>query len=139
MMVAMKRSYIRRKPRRNRTLTAADWVELQTQVQRRDATMSAAKLRERLDPLTAARMASQGDLPCVAWIISGGPITCAGPWHLEHVKDDYRMGVKAEDDPEHLLNLCATHDERGMQAGFQWNTNSQNRILMRQYLAEVNA
>jgi hypothetical protein len=133
----MKRSYIRRKPRRNRTLTPEDWVELQTQVQRRDATMSAAKLRERLDPLTAARMASQGDLPCVAWVIEGGPITCAGPRTLDHIKDDARMGVKAPDDVYHLVTLCAFHSEAGMTAGFQWNT--ANRPALRKYLAEVNA
>src|SRR6266566_3910234 len=115
----MKRG-IKYRPRRNRP--PVDWPALQERVTRRDAANSAAKLRERLDPVTAARMITFSEFPCVAWIIEGGPITCHGPWHLDHVKDDARMAQKAPDDEYHLVSLCAAHDERGMTAGAVWCT-----------------
>jgi hypothetical protein len=50
--------------------------------------------------------------------------TCSGPWHLDHVQDPSNpmKGVKAPDEMDHLVSLCAAHDERGMRAGHQWNT-----------------
>jgi|ERR1041385_832171 hypothetical protein len=134
--MTLKRSYIRRKPRRNRE--PVDWPALQEHVRLRDAAQSAIKLRERLDPLTAARMASQGDLPCVAWVIEGGPIVC-GPtksWRLDHVQENYgRAGRKAEDQEDRLVSLCEVHDERGMKGGAQWNTS--HREDERRYLESL--
>jgi len=129
----VKRRYIRRAPRRNRTLTSADWVELQTLVLRRDAAVVAATLRERLDPLIAARLMATNTYPCPAWVIEGGEIRCEPPntWRLDHIQEGYgRMGVKADD--HRLVSLCAVHDERGMKAGHQWNT--ANRPALRDYL-----
>jgi len=73
--------------------------------------------------------------PCPAWVMDPAVWgTCSGGWNLDHVKVGPRMGVKAEDDEEHLIALCATHDERGLKAGYCWNTS--HREEERAYLRE---
>jgi hypothetical protein len=62
--------------------------------------------------------------------ITSGP--CSGKLTLDHVKDQPRLGKRAPSDPLHLVSLCDGHTERGMKAGFQWNT--ANRPLLRWYL-----
>ena len=70
---------------------------------------------------------------CVAVFLApstSGP--CWGRLTLDHVKDEQRMGKRAESDPYHLVTLCEGHTENGARAGYQWNT--ANRPLLRWYL-----
>lgn len=75
-------------------------------------------------------------IPCPAVVMDPSVLgTCWGEWHLDHVKDEARMGLKAEDDERNLVNLCAVHDERGMKGGYQWNT--AHRAEEREYLRGI--
>lgn len=73
--------------------------------------------------------------------------TCSGRWTLDHVPDTMveKMGMvirgmargkRAPSDPAHLISLCEGHCERGMKAGYQWNTSHRSEI--RAYLEKVN-
>lgn len=76
-----------------------------------------------------------GEIPCPAVVMDPSQLgSCWGDWRLDHVRDNPMMGQKAPDDEDHLIALCAGHDERGARAGYQWNTAS--RDLERAYLAE---
>ncbi|MCU0250199.1 MAG: hypothetical protein MUE61_08330 [Vicinamibacterales bacterium] len=55
-----------------------------------------------------------------------------GDLELHHVKDQPRMGVRAESDPEHLVALCPWHHRYS-----GWGTSRHGLGLLRQYLAGV--
>jgi hypothetical protein len=74
---------------------------------------------------------------CMAPSLGGRWEDCWGRLTLEHVKDELRAAVRAPSDPAHLVTLCQGHTEDGRKAGFQWNTNADNRALVRRYLGEV--
>lgn len=62
------------------------------------------------------------------------PANCWGRITLDHVKDHPRMGDRATSDKWHLVSVCDGHSEKGMKAGYQWNT--ANRAAERDYLRE---
>lgn len=108
-----------------------DWEKLRLAVMIRDIAIVIRTLEERgFKPTDVAW------LPCPGWVMdpSSGPEGCApqGSWKLDHVKAEPRLGMKAEDTIDRLVSLCGTHDERGMIAGFIWNT--ANREREREYL-----
>lgn len=73
---------------------------------------------------------------CIAPVID--PIEfgkCWGRTTYDHVKDQLRMGVRAESDANHLVSLCQGHTEDGMKAGRIWNV--AHRPELREYLARV--
>lgn len=90
----------------------------------------------RRDPVTPRlRLAVlERDRECLAKRFDDG--RCWGRLTIEHVKRDYRLGVRAESDLAHLVTLCEGHTENGRRAGRQWNTAKENRARMRAYLAE---
>jgi len=128
-MSPLQRTPIKRRPRRGRTLTREQWEELYALVIRLDldVVIEWAEKRGDLVPLIlppgSTRIISpKGDL-CPAVVMDPSLLgTCSGEWRLDHVKEDPMMGQKAPDDEEHLVALCAAHDERGAKAGSQWNT-----------------
>jgi hypothetical protein len=129
---AMKRSPIRRRPRRNRDLSPEDWARLRLLVGVRDEQVVRRWMAENGYVLPRV-----GQLPpaCPAVVMDPSQWgTCSGPWHQDHVKDDPKIGEKAPDDEDHLISLCATHDERGMRRGHQWNT--AHRAEERKYLQD---
>ena len=76
---------------------------------------------------------------CVAPMLDEEQIEkCWGRSTIEHVKDLFRMGVRAPSDMAHLVTLCQGHTEDGRTAGEQWNTKKSSRDLVRSYLAAVN-
>jgi hypothetical protein len=77
------------------------------------------------------------DKGCIAPLLGGTFMDCAGRLTLEHVKDELRMGVRAPSDMAHLVTLCEGHTENGRRAGYQWNTDKRNRALVRAYLERV--
>jgi hypothetical protein len=124
---------MRRKPRRNRDLTHEDWAALYARVIALDLRIVIAEITSR--GLKASSIHRRGHTEvwitgtkihvCPAAIIDRSQWgTCSGPWHLDHVQDPSQpmKGKKAPDDEQHLLSLCATHDERGMKGGHVWNT-----------------
>ena len=138
----MKRSAIKHRPRRNRP--PVDWGALTPRVVERDLETVRKTMIERGVPgakliqISGTRVGSvkglfTGRFPCPAWVMDPDASPCAGSWKLDHVKEELRLGVKAEDDIDHLIALCAVHDERGMRAGYQWNT--AHRDEQREYLA----
>lgn len=66
--------------------------------------------------------------------LEAGP--CWGRVTLDHVKDEARMGVRAESDRYHLVSVCQGHSEDGRKAGYQWNTSKEGRAAERDYLAK---
>lgn len=95
--------------RRRRNRPKVDWEALRAAVFARDAYLCVAPV---VDPKELGR--------------------CWGGLTLDHVKDDPRSSVKAEDDEEHLVVVCDGHSERGARAGYQWNTS--HRPALRRYL-----
>jgi hypothetical protein len=70
---------------------------------------------------------------CVAPVVD--PIewgNCWGRSTLDHIKDQPRMGKRAQSDSDHLVSLCQGHTEDGRKAGYQWNT--AHRYDLRDYL-----
>lgn len=139
---SLRRTPIRRRPRRGRTLTREQWEELRARIISLDMVELMEWSEENhllpvLMPKGEPRMLvgpKQTEI-CPAVVMDPSLLgTCYGPWRLDHVKDDPMMGVKADDDEWHLVNLCEAHDERGAKAGFQWNT--ANRGKERTYLRE---
>lgn len=120
----MTRHPIRRRPRRNRTLSFEEWSILRHTVIDRDAMV--VKRWMLANGRTIPRAIDQ--MPaCPAVVMDSRQWgECWGPWGLDHVKDDPMMGQKAPDDEDHLIALCAAHDERGMKGGAQWNTGHRN-------------
>src|SRR5262245_57857423 len=88
--------------------------------------------------LFESRRGAMRSIPgCVAVFLApstSGP--CWGRLTLDHVKDQPRMGKRAESDPDHLVSLCEGHTEHGARAGQQWNT--ANRSVLRWYLRSFN-
>lgn len=75
------------------------------------------------------------DGPCLAVKLGEPASDCWGPTTYEHVHEGYgKKGVRAKSDPAHLVALCCGHTEPGMKAGFQWNTHSDNRAKVRDWL-----
>jgi hypothetical protein len=74
------------------------------------------------------------DKGCIAPRL-GAESPCWGRLTIEHVKRELRMGKRGD----LLVSLCEGHTEPGMKAGFQWNTNADNRAKVRDYLAGVAA
>lgn len=131
----VRRTAFRRKPRRGRSLGRAQWGELYDRVIARHREIVRKVLRFRLGEKKAAEIL-RDHLPCPAVVMDPSQLgTCSGPWQLDHVKKDPRIGVKAEDEERRLVPLCATHDERGARAGYIWN--SANRDKEREYLASI--
>lgn len=128
----MQRHPIRRRPRRNRTLSFEDWQALRAVVMSRD--WAVVKRWMVANGYRIPSLASQ--LPACPAVMMDPSLwgTCWGPWALDHVKDDPMTGRKAPDDEDHLIALCAAHDERGQKAGRQWNTS--HRAEERQYLLD---
>ena len=75
---------------------------------------------------------------CIAPRLGGSAEDCWGRLTIEHVKAELRAGVRAESIPSRMVTLCQGHTEDGRKAGFQWNTNAENRALVRAYLEAVN-
>lgn len=136
----MKRTLIRHRPRRNRTLKTEDWAKLNARVEDldRDAVIEFAEkagwvpifLKPGKPPMVTRDVAME---ICPAVVMDPSELgNCWGAWRRDHVKDDPMIGQKATDDERHLVSLCAGHDERGARAGFQWNT--ANRDKERAYL-----
>lgn len=98
----MKRTYIRRKPFKSDPVTP----ELRIAVLERDGACVAVKLGE-----------PAGD--------------CRGRLTLDHVKDEPRMGKRAQSDAAHLATICEWHHLYG------WAT--AHRGELREYLRQVNA
>lgn len=127
----MKRRPIKRRPRRNRDTTPEEWLELSARVKARDRQVVLRWMAERGMPLPRPI----DPVPCPAVVMDPLQLgTCSGPWNLDHVKDDPKIGQKAPDDEDHLVSHCATHDERGMKRGHQWNT--AHRSEQRKYLQD---
>lgn len=137
----LKRSLIRHRPRRNRTLTREGWAALNARVFNLDvdAVMDYCQ-KQNLVPLMlipgTRRMVAKGGVDiCPAVVMDPSEWgNCWGEWRQDHVKDDPMTGQKAPDDEWHLVCLCAGHDERGMRAGHVWNI--ANRDKERIYLRE---
>ena len=121
-------------------LTRAQWEALYQRVRQLDAEMVLRTIEDRhLLPsrlLPDGRILAKGTTEvCPAWVMDENEFgTCEGVWKQDHVKDEPRIARKADDDEDHLVNLCGAHDERGMLAGRIWNT--ANRPLEREYLLE---
>ena len=128
----MQRHPIRRRPRRNRTLNFDDWQVLRKRVIARD--VEVVKRWMVMEEYTVPRLDS--DIPaCPAVVMDPSQWgNCWGHWSLDHVKDAPMIGKKAPDDEDHLIALCAAHDERGMHRGKVWNTS--HREEERQYLLD---
>jgi hypothetical protein len=92
--------------------------------------------RDPVTPTMALRVFTR-DRGCIAPQLGGNAGDCWGRLELEHVKGELRMGVRAPSDEAHLVTLCQGHTEDGRKAGFQWNTNAENRAKVRTYLEEV--
>jgi hypothetical protein len=90
----------------------------------------------RRDPVTPEMAAETfaRDGGCIAPRL-GAESPCWGRLTIEHVKRELRMGKRGD----LLVSLCEGHTEPGMKAGFQWNTNADNRAKVRDYLAGVAA
>lgn len=80
---------------------------------------------------------------CVASFLDPQAGPCSGRLTLDHVKEEPRMGKRAESGSEwtgkgrhpgldRLVTVCEGHSEVGMKAGHQWNT--AHRQLQRWYL-----
>jgi len=118
-----------RRNRDRRHRPPVDWEKLRLAVMIRDVAVVIRTLEER-----GYKSADVSELPCPAWVMDPEVRAqdCRGPWKLDHVKVQPRLSMKAEDAMGRLVSLCGTHDERGMRAGFIWNT--ANRELEREYL-----
>lgn len=135
-MSSPSRSELRRRPRRRRHLTPSDWEDLREKVVEYD--LLAITVWARQTGRTPVTIESDGSIRvtrdrltvCPAVVMDPSQLgTCSGRWNLDHVKywDDVspqekRPAGKAPDDEGHLVDLCATHDERGAKAGAVWNT-----------------
>jgi hypothetical protein len=126
---SVNRASLRKRPRKGRHLTRQQWDDLRDKVVHLDieAILRWATQTDRL-PVTISRderlraTAEQIEV-CPAVVMDPSQLgTCSGEWRQDHVKTDPRIGVKAPDDEDHLINLCGSHDERGSRAGHQWNT-----------------
>lgn len=89
---------------------------------------------DKVDP-GEAQYVLRRDNGCIAPRVDPASGTCAGRITLDHVKDDPRMGDRAQSDRFHLVSVCQGHSEDGRKAGYQWNT--ANRTLERQWLATI--
>jgi hypothetical protein len=91
--------------------------------------------RAKKDPVSAVlRLAVlERDGGCIAPRLGGSAADCWGRLTIEHVKAELRMGRRGE----HMVSLCQGHTEDGRKAGFQWNTNAENRTKVRAYLEVV--
>jgi hypothetical protein len=69
------------------------------------------------------------DQGCVAVKLGEDPLTCRGRLTLDHVKDQPRMGRRAESTPSRLVSVCEWHHLYG------WAT--ANRPALREYLRGV--
>lgn len=71
----------------------------------------------------------------------GAPTSCWGRITLDHVKDEQRMGKRAgqpgEPHRRFLVSVCEGHSEKGMKAGYQWNTSREGRAAEREHLRRV--
>lgn len=92
---------------------------------------------QRLQPLFQGRRGMiRSIIGCMAVALApstSGP--CWGKLTLDHVHGQNEMGVgkkRAPSDLGHLVSLCEAHTERGMKAGYIWNT--ANRPVLRWYL-----
>lgn len=93
-------------------------------------------MKDRVKPTTAVEVFAR-DGGCVAPRLGGTFMDCWGRLTLEHVKSELRMGIRAPSDAAHLVTLCEGHTEPGRRAGYQWNTDKRNRVLVREYLSDV--
>ena len=93
----------------------------------------------RKDPVkaTVALGVFKRDQGCIAPQLGGSMMDCWGRLTLEHVKDSLRLGKRAPSDPAHLVTLCSGHTEPGMRAGYAWNLDKRNRVLVREYLVKL--
>ena len=108
----------------------------QTPLQRRRLYRPPARRDEdKVTPETALAVFKR-DAGCMAPRLGGTAMDCFGRNGLEHVKEQPRMGVRAEPLMQRLITLCDGHREPGMRAGYQWNTDAANRERCRQYLRE---
>jgi hypothetical protein len=92
--------------------------------------------RDPVDPRDALYVFKR-DGGCIAPSLGGSATDCWGRLTIEHVKAELRSSVRAESIPSRMVTLCQGHMEDGRKAGFQWNTNAENRALVRRYLGEV--
>lgn len=69
---------------------------------------------------------------CIAPRLGGTVHDCWGRLTIEHIKDQLRMGVRGTK----AVTLCEGHTEPGMKAGYSWNLDKRNRVLVREYLAQ---
>jgi hypothetical protein len=78
---------------------------------------------DKVDPAERAHVLKR-DGGCIAPQIEPDPAPgpCWGKIELDHVKDDPRIGDRAPSDRYHLVSVCNGHSEKGMRAGYQWNT-----------------
>ena len=98
----------------------------------------AMRRHKRRDPVTPeAREAvfRRDGYACIAPSLGGSAADCWGRLTIEHVKAELRSSVRAESIPSRMVSLCQGHTEDGRRAGFQWNTNAENRSKVRAYLA----
>ncbi len=102
---------------------------------------SPMKRGRRKDPVSAvdALYVFKRDGGCIAPRLGGNPADCWGRLTIEHVKAELRSSVRAKSIPSRMVSLCQGHTEDGRRAGFQWNTNAENRALVRAYLAALPA
>lgn len=100
-----------------------------------------SRSRGRRDPVSPElyQQILERDQGCIAPIVDLSQLgTCSPHLELEHVKSQLRIGKRAPSRPDHLVTLCTNHTEQGMKAGHVWNSNKQNRELVRMYLEWIN-
>ncbi len=82
----------------------------------------------------AAAVFARDEWSCMAPRLGGSIHDCWGRNRIEHVKDQPRLGVRAEAQMDRLVTLCEGHTEPGMRQGYVWCTAKENREAMREYL-----
>lgn len=87
---------------------------------------------DKVDPAEAQYVLAR-DGGCIAPQVDPASGMCAGRIELDHVKDEARMADRAKSDRWHLVSVCEGHSEKGMRAGYIWNTS--HRDLERGWLA----
>ena len=88
---------------------------------------------DKVDPADVPAIMALG---CIAVLVGEPASLCWGDLEIEHVKKDLRMGKRAESEPGRMVAICKGHSEKGMKAGFQWNTHRDNRAKVRKWLDE---
>jgi hypothetical protein len=136
-------SGIQRKPRKRPPISREEWRVLYDHVLLRDRDVvirlaeKAGLLPVKLPINGAILIGTRGIEVCPAWVMDPNELgVCWGLWKIDHVQEwgVQSKGLKAPDDEDHLLSLCAGHDERGMRQGRVWNLS--HRELEWRYLLE---